>query len=157
MRSQFSTSDLLEVADYSSAPRDHSFDCRRHGLGRHSQRPINGPDLPGLCVRNFQLPIYWKLPTTPPPPATTPSIAGGTVWADTLSDPLMAPTFQGYAFAICNFQFAHGFAFISDVGARNLAMGYLALVIPDVGFRDPSPMGLGGGASQVGSGEQEAH
>jgi hypothetical protein len=96
-------------------------------------------------------------PTTPPPPATTPSIAGGTVWADTLSDPLMAPTFQGYAFAICNFQFAHGFAFISDVGARNLAMGYLALVIPDVGFRDPSPMGLGGGASQVGSGEQEAH
>jgi len=33
--------------------------------------------------------------------------------------------------AVCNFQYAHGFAFISDVGARNLAMGYLALVVPD--------------------------
>ena len=31
--------------------------------------------------------------------------------------------------ARCNFQWAHGFAFISDIGARNLAMGYLALVI----------------------------
>ena len=35
--------------------------------------------------------------------------------------------------AVCNFQFAHGFAFISDVGARNLAMGYLAVVITDPG------------------------
>jgi hypothetical protein len=31
--------------------------------------------------------------------------------------------------ALCNFQGAHGFAFISDLGARNLAMGYLALVV----------------------------
>ena len=41
----------------------------------------------------------------------------------------LAPGFQGYMFAQCNFQFAHGFAFISDLGARNLAMGYLALVV----------------------------
>jgi hypothetical protein len=94
-------------------------------------------------------------PTTPPAPVATPVVAAGTVWANTLST--ISPEFQGYAFAVCNFQFAHGFAFISDLGARNLAMGYLALIIPDVGFRDPSPMGLGGGASQVGSGEQEAH
>jgi hypothetical protein len=40
----------------------------------------------------------------------------------------IAPGFQGYIVAVCNFQLAHGFAFISDVGARNLAMGYLALV-----------------------------
>jgi hypothetical protein len=33
--------------------------------------------------------------------------------------------------AVCRFQYAHGFAFVSDLGARNLAMGYLALVIPD--------------------------
>ena len=37
-------------------------------------------------------------------------------------------------FAVCNFQYAHGFAFISDVGARNLAMGYLAVVIDDPGL-----------------------
>ena len=39
------------------------------------------------------------------------------------------PNFNGYIFALCNFQYAHGFAFISDIGARNLAMGYLALVV----------------------------
>jgi len=43
----------------------------------------------------------------------------------------LAPGFQGYIIAVCNFQFAHGFAFISDLGARNLAMGYLALVLPN--------------------------
>jgi hypothetical protein len=41
----------------------------------------------------------------------------------------VAPNFQGYVIAPCNFQYAHGFAFISDFGARNLAMGYLALVL----------------------------
>jgi len=51
----------------------------------------------------------------------------GTVYANLLST--LAPGFTGYAFALCNFQYAHGFAFISDLGARNLAMGYLALVV----------------------------
>jgi hypothetical protein len=89
-------------------------------------------------------------PTTPPAPSNTGNIAAGTVWANTLG--AVAPTFQGYAFAVCNFQFAHGFAFISDIGARNLAMGYLALIIPDAGGRDPSPF-----ANGTGTGEQEAH
>ena len=44
----------------------------------------------------------------------------------------LAPNFQGYMIAVCNFQLAHGFAFVSDIGARNLAMGYLALVLPTV-------------------------
>jgi len=39
-------------------------------------------------------------------------------------------TFQGYMIATCNFQYAHGYAFISDTGATKLAQGYLALVIP---------------------------
>jgi hypothetical protein len=105
----------------------------------------------GICTFTFYGGTT-AAPTTPPHTVSTPNIAAGTVWADTLSDPLMAPAFQGYAFAVCNFQFAHGFAFISDVGARNLAMGYLALVIPDIGGRDPSPFGNG-----LGGGEQEAH
>jgi hypothetical protein len=41
----------------------------------------------------------------------------------------IAPGFQGYGIAQCAFQFGHGFAFVSDLGARNLAMGYLPLVI----------------------------
>jgi hypothetical protein len=31
--------------------------------------------------------------------------------------------------ASCNFQYAHGFAFISDLGASRVAEGYLALVM----------------------------
>jgi hypothetical protein len=91
-------------------------------------------------------------PTTPPAPTSTGVVASGTVWANTLST--IAPTFQGYVFAICNFQFAHGFAFISDVGARNLAMGYLALIIPDpaVTGRPASPFATG-----AATGEQDAH
>jgi hypothetical protein len=70
-------------------------------------------------------------PTVPPVQGDTGNIATGTVWANTLQ--AIAPNFQGYMIAVCNFQFAHGFAFISDVGARNLAMGYLAVVLNDPG------------------------
>ncbi|MFB3776170.1 MAG: hypothetical protein ACE141_01130 [Bryobacteraceae bacterium] len=51
----------------------------------------------------------------------------------------VAPLFQGYIFAICDFQFAHGYAFISDFGARLLAQGYLALIVPDRGEGDRAP------------------
>jgi len=61
-------------------------------------------------------------------PFVTPVVATGTDYANLAST--LAPGFSGYMIANCNFQFAHGFAFISDVGARNLAMGYLALVFP---------------------------
>jgi len=63
-------------------------------------------------------------PTTQP--FVTPTVATGTVYATLAST--VAPGFSGYMIASCNFQDAHGFAFISDVGARNLAMGYLALI-----------------------------
>jgi hypothetical protein len=55
------------------------------------------------------------------------AVATGTVAVNVAS--ALVPNFQGYMFAQCNFQYAHGFAFISDLGARNLAMGYLALVV----------------------------
>ncbi|MBV9505718.1 MAG: hypothetical protein JO323_12015, partial [Acidobacteriia bacterium] len=80
-------------------------------------------------------------PTTPP----TPSIATATTYANLASS--LAPGFQGYMIAVCNFQYAHGFAFISDVGARNLAMGYLALIIPDPAVtikRQANPFPLSG-------------
>jgi hypothetical protein len=60
-------------------------------------------------------------------PVTTANIPTGTVYTTLVSS--AAPGFTGYMIARCNFQWAHGFAFISDIGARNLAMGYLALVI----------------------------
>ena len=94
-------------------------------------------------------------------PAVTPtgSIASGTVYTTLAS--LAVPGFNGYMIAVCSFQYAHGFAFISDLGARNLAMGYLSLVIVDPatqsnGVRNASPLG----ASNVtinGGGEIIAH
>jgi hypothetical protein len=96
-------------------------------------------------------------PTVPPAASNTGTIAAGTVWVNTLQT--LAPTFQGYMFAVCNFQYAHGFAFISDVGARNLAMGYLALVIPDpgTGSRPASPGGCIGVDKCNTGGEQDSH
>jgi hypothetical protein len=35
--------------------------------------------------------------------------------------------FQGYVIAVCNFQFAHGYAAVTDLGLRNLWSSYLAL------------------------------
>jgi len=63
----------------------------------------------------------------------TPNIPSGTTYSTLVSATLNNVTggFTGYMIAVCRFQYAHGFAFVSDLGARNLAMGYLALIIPD--------------------------
>jgi len=39
--------------------------------------------------------------------------------------------FTGYMIARCNFQYAHGYAFISDLGANKFAQGYIALILGD--------------------------
>jgi len=39
--------------------------------------------------------------------------------------------FQGYVIAVCNFQFAHGYAAVTDLGIRNLWSSYLALELND--------------------------
>ena len=59
---------------------------------------------------------------------TTPSIAPGGSYANVMSS--LAPGFQGYVEVVCNFPFAHGWGFLSDVGARNLAATIPALVLP---------------------------
>jgi hypothetical protein len=76
----------------------------------------------GSCTLNFY-------GTAAPPAVNTGNIATGTVYTTLAS--ISSAGFSGYMIAVCNFQLAHGFAFISDLGARNLAMGYLALVLPD--------------------------
>jgi hypothetical protein len=72
---------------------------------------------------------------------TTVSIGGGQQLLMTLSGGNSAqglsavPNFTGYLFAVCNFQYAHGYAFISDLGATKLAQGYIALIVGD--YRNP--------------------
>ena len=66
---------------------------------------------------------------------TTPSIAAGTTFLTVLSS-ASNPAYNGffgYIIAVCNFQYAHGFAFLSDGFGQppSQAQGYLALIIPD--------------------------
>jgi len=66
------------------------------------------------------------------PQAISSAITGGQELIFTLSNGgnfgvPATPGFQGYIIAQANFQFCHGFAFISDVGAQKLAEGYLAI------------------------------
>jgi len=85
----------------------------------------------------------------------TPNVPSGTTYATLVSTTLNNVTggFTGYMIAVCRFQYAHGFAFVSDLGARNLAMGYLALVIPDPtssGNGRLATPGVCGGANSLG-------
>jgi hypothetical protein len=84
------------------------------------------------------------------PVLSSPTLAGGEQWTFTVSGTRAG--FQGYMMVGCDFQFAHGYAFISDFGSKNLAQGYQALVIPDRA-RLADPMTTAG----AGSGEQLIH
>lgn len=88
----------------------------------------------GACTMTFfgpGAPSPAPFPTAPTAPETRAGyISFGTVGVDLASG--VAPGFYGYAVAVCNFQYAHGFAFVqSSVGYNptSTAMGYLALVI----------------------------
>jgi hypothetical protein len=77
---------------------------------------------------------------TVPAAGSTPVINAGTVWASALTDggifaggSALGTGFSGYLIAGCNFQLAHGYAFISTyglAGSNAVAQGYLALVLP---------------------------
>jgi hypothetical protein len=81
----------------------------------------------GTCTMNF----YGNGAPSPANVATG-TVASGTTYTAVLSS--VAAGFQGYIIAQCNFQYAHGFAFITTGlgGPNGIAEGYLAGVIPDV-------------------------
>ena len=122
-------------------------------IANTSMDPLGTTNQSGACTLNY----YGVTGQSGPPPAaqTTGAVAAGSVAVGTLSSGggiPAAPNFQGYIFAICNFQYAHGYAFISDLGAQKLAQGYLALVVPDkTGGRQPADSSLG---AAVNDGEQ---
>jgi len=81
----------------------------------------------GTCTFNF-------FGTAAPAAVTTAAaVAPGTVYANLAS--VLAPGFEGYVIVDCQFQYAHGFAFITQIGTFLGTEGYLALIIPD----PPSP------------------
>jgi len=97
-------------------------------IANTSTDPFGTTPQAGACKLNWY-------GTNAPAITTTPSVASGTEYTNIVS--VVAPNFTGYMIAQCAFQYAHGFAFISDPGTRNFAMGYLALIVPDPSLQTP--------------------
>jgi hypothetical protein len=115
-----------------------------------STDPFGTAPQAGTCSLN------WFGSNAPSTPTTTPTVASGTDYANLAS--VLAPGFEGYMISVCNFQYAHGFAFVTLLGATSgPGMGYLPLVIPDPNLQIPTgrnanPLSL----SPANSGEQLA-
>jgi len=116
-------------------------------LSSTSTDPFGTAAQSGSCTMNF-------FGSNAPANFVTPIVASGTSYTNLLST--VAPGFQGYMIAQCRFQYAHGFAFITDGfggPGRGLSQGYLALVLPDpnaTGGRKANPPGA---QTVAGSGE----
>ena len=85
----------------------------------------------------------------PGPYTTTSAVPGGSELILTLSTGgnygiPATPGFEGYIIAQADFQYCHGFAFISDVGAQKLAEGYLAIDLDVPGLTRPGLLGNAG-------------
>ncbi|HLI84654.1 MAG TPA: hypothetical protein VKV17_12090 [Bryobacteraceae bacterium] len=121
-------------------------------IANTSTDPFGTAPQTGTCSMN------WYGSGAPSAATTTPSIASASDYATLTS--VVAPGFQGYMIAVCNFQYAHGFAFVDTAGLNGVAVGYLALVIPEPSL-NTSPIGVtpyrpanNATMSPAGSGEQ---
>ncbi len=101
-------------------------------ISNTSQDPFGTVTQSGPCTLNY----YGTTGGTGAAPAaqTSGTVAAGSQLVLTLSAGgnlgiVATPGFQGYVIATCNFQYAHGYAFVSDLGASRVAEGYLALVM----------------------------
>jgi len=111
-------------------------------ISNTSEDPFGTSTQAGTCTLN-------AYGANAPSAITTPSVAAGTTYTTLASS--AAPNFQGYVIAVCRFQYAHGYAFISDLGAQKFAEGYMALIIPDQGgIRTPNPFPCAGQAIPTG-------
>jgi hypothetical protein len=102
-----------------------------------SQDPFGTVLQSGTCTLNFY-------GAGAPAAFTTPTVTAGTVYT-TLASTVSAG-FQGYMIAQCKFQFAHGFAFITDGfggPGRGLSEGYLPLILPNGTSTSRSSAGSG--------------
>lgn len=98
-------------------------------ISNTSKDPFGTALQTGACTVNFYGTIGTSKVCLSYP---SPSITGGEhfVWSLANGGAVTATAgFQGYVIAQCAFQYGHGFAFISDLGAQRLAMGYLALIM----------------------------
>jgi hypothetical protein len=90
----------------------------------------------GICTLNWYgaNTIYGGTTTTPTATltTTTPNVASGTTWVGLSSTLQAVPSgnsWTGYVIGVCNFQGAHGYAAITDVGVHSIISSYLALIM----------------------------
>jgi hypothetical protein len=107
-------------------------------ISNTTKDPWGHPTEAGTCELNY----YGDVAGGPPPPQ---QVSGVVPAGDYLAFGLSSggkfgvtatPGFQGYVIARCKFRFAHGYAFISDLGAQRVANGYLALILDENVNRD---------------------
>ena len=111
-------------------------------IANTSADPFNTSNQSGLCN------LYWygNVPvdsiTAPPatnplqtvlgaggPGSSVPIFAGTVAVTEAGGDKNVPSGWSGYMIASCNFQYAHGYAVVSDIGVRNIMSSYLALVL----------------------------
>jgi hypothetical protein len=97
--------------------------------------PFGTTNQAGACT------LYWYgnnnggstntvIPNSTTATAAAPLVMAGTTWTGAASAANMAgQNFTGYMIATCNFQLAHGYAAVTDVGTRGILTAYLALVM----------------------------
>ncbi len=90
-------------------------------IANTSADPLGTEPESGACTISF-------FGANAPQPFSTGTIAAGAMFVTLAST--VAPQFNGYAFADCSFNYAHGITFVSDLGARNFAYSEEALVVP---------------------------
>lgn len=123
-----------------------STDNSTGSTGSPANAPFNTSSQTGTCA------MYFFGDNMPTAPFVTPEIGSAAtdnkfLYTNTVG--AIAPNFSGYVIARCNFQYAHGLAYILTPGGS--ASQYLALVIPDqAGVRPPNPFSV----APKGSGEQ---
>jgi hypothetical protein len=95
-------------------------------------------------------------PAPAPATLTIPNVAAGNTWGGTMSTVPQFAGSVGYVIAVAQFQYAHGFAFISlaDATGLRLAQGYVGNIIPDTALtsakRAASPAAAPGSGENLG-------
>jgi hypothetical protein len=108
-----------------------------------SKDTVGTPPQSGTCTISYFGTVTGGGPA-PPAQTTNMPVPGGGQLTFVLSSGggfgiVGTPGFQGYIMVTCNFQYAHGFAFITDgpIGVAKVGTSYLALIVP-AGPRNPN-------------------
>jgi hypothetical protein len=111
-------------------------------ISNTSLDPFKTAPQKGNCTLNYYGTFSSDATKTTYSQTSTSMVSGGQTLTATLSTGgtngiAAVQGFQGYMIATCDFQFAHGYAYISNLGSTALAQGYMALIMDKPGIYRP--------------------